>query len=318
MHLSAGRGGDGVVRWRHEKGKPRSGPSGGNGGDGGDVFVEAIRDIGALARYRSLKEMTAGDGEAGRAGSEHGKDGKDLVLAVPIGTVVRNQRTGRTVELLNEGDREIILHGGKGGLGNEYFKGSTNTAPRQATEGKPGEEADFFFELQLVVDAGFVGLPNAGKSSLLNALTNARAKVGSFPFTTLDPNLGDLYGYILADIPGLIEGASIGKGLGHTFLRHIKRTKTLVHCVSLELEDPLSAYQSVRAELKAYDPALKEKPELVVLTKTDITTSEVVARTQALFAKEGKEAHALSILDDDSIKAFRDTLTQFLGGAGNT
>ena len=235
FHVKAGNGGNGVVRWRHERGKNFSGAAGGNGGKGGDVYVRAIRDLGILASYRNTKEFEAVKGEDGMRNSMHGGDGKDLIIDLPIGSIITDLRTKRQFNLIEENETIKILNGGRGGLGNEHFKASTNVTPLQSTPGTKGEEADFHIELELVADAGLIGLPNAGKSSLLNALTNARAQVGSYAFTTLEPNLGALKGgFILADIPGLIEGASEGKGLGHKFLRHIKRTKVVLHLISLE------------------------------------------------------------------------------------
>lgn len=308
FHIKAGKGGNGVVRWRHEKGKEFSGAAGGNGGRGGDVYARAVRDIGILASYRNVKEFKAGNGEDGMRNSMHGKDGEDLIINFPVGSVITNQSTGKTIELLKEGEQVKLLSGGRGGLGNEHFKASTNVTPYQSTPGKDGEEADFDLELRLVVDAGLIGLPNAGKSSLLNELTNASAKVGSYAFTTLEPNLGDFYGFILADIPGLIEGASEGKGLGHKFLRHIQRTKTLIHCVSMENEDLAGAYKTVREELAAYDTELAKKPEIIVLTKTDATTPQAVKKAITLFKKKADTVFAVSILDDELLKTFREQL----------
>jgi len=314
IHLKAGDGGDGVVRWLHEKGKEFGGPAGGNGGEGGSVYAKAVRDLGVLNRIVSSKELTAERGNDGGSRNVYGKKGNDLVIAVPIGTTAQNLRTGRTVELLTEGQEELLLHGGQGGLGNTEFKGSRNTRPEKATKGAKGEEADFVFELSLVVDAGLIGLPNAGKSSLLNSLTNAKAKVGNFPFTTLNPNLGVLYGYILADIPGLIEGAAEGKGLGDRFLRHITRTRILLHCVSLEEEDPLKVYTQVRSELIKYGRKLDEKRELVILTKSDTVTTEEIQEIQKTFSKEGITTETVSILDDDQVKTLSEKVTQILGG----
>ena len=205
-----------------------------------------------------------------------------------------------------------MLQGGKGGFGNEHFKASTNVTPMQQTDGKGGQEADFHIELQLMVDAGFAGFPNAGKSSLLNALTNARSKVASYQFTTLEPNLGDFYGFILADIPGLIEGASEGKGLGHKFLRHIARTKLIFHCISLENEDVVAAYKTIRKELEAYSPELAKKDELIILTKTDVTTPEALAKAVKQMKKFKKEVFSVTIADDASVKALADNLVAIL------
>lgn len=316
IDAAAGKGGDGVVRWLHLKGKEYSGPSGGNGGDGGDVYLRGVRDISLLGRYRGEKKFRAGDGADGAARSKEGKGGADLVIDLPVGSIVTNQSTGEIFELLGEGQTLMVLKGGRGGAGNEVFKSSVNRTPTEATPGAPGEAATLAIELRLIADAGFVGLPNAGKTSLLNALTGASAKVGSYAFTTLDPNLGVIPGgYILADIPGLIEGAAAGKGLGSRFLRHVARTRQLIHCVSLESEDPVGGYQTVRAELEAHDPALAAKPELVLLTKSDTRDSPYVERISAAFAKLGTETASVTVLEDASVKALRDLLSQRLSAS---
>ena len=310
LHLRAGRGGDGVVRWRHEKGKDHAGPSGGNGGKGGDVYAIAVRDIGILSAYRNVKELEAWRGEDGAKDLKQGGMGKDVEIKLPIGSRLTNLTTKYSFELLKEGEKVILLKGGKGGLGNEHFKGSTNIRPKQFTEGVLGEEADFYIELLLVVDTGIIGLPNAGKSSLLNTLTSAQSKVGEFPFTTLEPALGDFYGLIVADIPGLIEGAASGKGLGHKFLRHIERTKTLIHCISAEAENPLDAYRVVRGELELYNKDMIKKPEIIVLTKVDIISQEELDNKIKLFKSVSKNVFPISILDDKLIKEFGDFLVK--------
>lgn len=312
FHIKAGDGGHGVARWRHEKGKEFAGAAGGNGGKGGDVFVQAVRDLGILARYRNTKTFIAERGENGMKNSMFGKDGEDLVIELPIGSVITNLSSEKKIQLLSDGEKVLILKGGRGGLGNEEFKSSTNIRPYEWTPGKPGEEADFLIELELVVDAGFVGFPNAGKSSLLNELTNAEAKVGSYEFTTLEPNLGALHGFILADIPGLIEGASEGKGLGHAFLRHIKRTRMILHCVSLENDNVLEAYTTIRDELKGYGNGLEEKDEMVILTKSDTVSADMVKKAVKELKKMNKNVYTVSVLDDESVKSLRDDIVKTL------
>lgn len=312
IHMRAGNGGRGIVAWLHEKGKEYGGPAGGDGGNGGSVFARAVRDIGILAKYRHEKEFSAEKGENGKNKSMHGRSGEDCEVLLPIGSIVTNLSTKKSIELLKEGERVLLLEGGKGGYGNEHFKGSKNIRPYEWTPGKPGEEADFFVELRLVADAGLIGLPNAGKSSLLNELTNATAKVGSYQFTTLEPNLGDFYGYILADIPGLIEGASEGKGLGHQFLRHIERTKVLLHCISLENEDVLSVYKTIREELGAYNEKLIEKPEVIILTKTDTLSDDEIEKKKKKLIKKCPNILTVSIIDSASLKNLKKELTNIL------
>ena len=312
IHMEAGRGGNGVEKWLHEKYKEFMGPCGGNGGKGGDVYVLGVRDMGILAQYRHEKEFKAGNGEPGGTRSREGKGGEDYVLKVPIGSIVTNQETGRKYYIDEEGQKTKVLSGGNGGYGNEYFKSSRNTTPKETTPGKPGEKADFLIELELIADVGLIGLPNAGKSSLLNTVTNANSKVGDYPFTTLDPHLGVLYGFILADIPGIIEGASEGKGLGHKFLRHIKKTKMLVHLISVENEDVFAAYKQIRHELDSYDKLLSVKKEVVILSKSDLVTPDELDTKRKMLESEGLEVRELSILDDKQVKELSDYLTGVL------
>lgn len=312
LKIAAGTGGTGVVRWRREKGIPFGGPAGGDGGRGGDVYFRVVRDIGALIVYSHKKEWSADVGEAGQKRGMHGGDAKDLYLAIPVGSIVYNKEYDKRYEFTEEGDF-LVLRGGKGGLGNQNFKSSVNRTPEQFTKGEMGEFGTFDIELKLIADAGLIGLPNAGKSSLLNSLTRAGAKVGDYAFTTLEPNLGAYYGYVLADIPGLIEGASDGKGLGHKFLRHITRTKTLVHLVSAENEDVAEVYTTIRKELEKYDPTLLKKEEIVVLSKIDtVEPAEVKKKILALKKIAKKDPITLSLFDDTSVKTFGDYLIQEL------
>ncbi len=313
VHAVAGHGGPGVVRWLHLKGLDKGGPAGGDGGRGGDVVVVAVRDLAALAAYRYTKRIKAENGGPGEGVDRHGADGEDVVLKIPVGSTVKVSSTGEVFDLLKEGERVVVLKGGPGGFGNARYKGPTNQNPMHSTPGKNGQTGDIHITLKLIADAGLIGFPNAGKSSLLNELTRARSRVGAYPFTTLDPHLGDFYGRILADIPGLIEGASEGRGLGSRFLKHIERTKFLVHLVSVEQEDVVSAYRAIRDELKAFGNGLDQKEELVVLSKVDLVTpEEAEAARKALEGEVGKPVLSLTIADDESIKAFSDTLSKAL------
>lgn len=313
IEARAGKGGDGVVRWLHEKGKEYSGPAGGNGGDGGSVYISGVRDISLLSRYRGEKKFAAENGQDGQSFNMHGKQGEDLVIKVPVGSLVKNQETGEEYEVLEEDRPIMILKGGRGGAGNSVFKSSVNQTPEESTPGIEGESAEIHIELRLIADAGLIGLPNAGKSSLLNALTGASAKVGAYAFTTLEPNLGVTYGKILADIPGLIEGASEGKGLGFKFLRHISRTRVLLHCISLESDDLVRDYTTVRKEIESFENGiLAKKPEMIVLTKSDTKTPEEVHAQVALMKAYNPQVTTVSVIDDAALKAFSDLLAEVL------
>lgn len=311
ISIHSGKGGDGIVSWMHFKGIDHAGPGGGDGGRGGDVYLKGVRDISLLSKYRFIKEFKAEDGGNGSKNCMHGKAGEDLILNLPIGSVLTNTQTGDVVEVLEEAP-VFFLQGGNRGYGNAHFKGPKNINPKEFTLGKPAQGGEFHLELKLVVDLGLVGLPNAGKSSLLNSLTKAKAKVGSYQFTTLAPNLGDLYGFVIADIPGLIEGASDGKGLGYNFLRHISRTKAIMHCVSAENTKPLEDYTMVRKELGKYDKTLLDKKEIILITKTDTVDEKELNKIIKDFKKKSEYVLTVSILDDSSVKNLSDGLVKIL------
>lgn len=313
IKCKAGNGGDGVVRWRQEKFVDRGGPAGGDGGRGGDVYMRAVRDVSLLGKYTGSNEFEAESGEAGAKRNRHGKNGGDLYIEVPMGATVTDIERERVYTFMEEGETHKVLRGGRGGLGNEHFKSATNRTPTESTAGKKGEKGVLKIELSLIVDVGLIGFPNAGKSTLLNALTNAHSRVGAYPFTTTEPHLGELYGFILADIPGLIEGAGEGKGLGDKFLRHVSRTKMLVHCISLENEDVMSAYHTIRSELAKFDEGLTKKDEWIVLTKSDLMPDEEANLLAKRVRDEtGKCVHVLSAEEKIGIKEFSDALIVYL------
>lgn len=312
LHLKAGDGGDGVERWRHEKFKPYAGPGGGNGGRGGNVLVRAVGDLNILKKYSGVKDLHAKDGGDGGNDGDRGKWEDDLVIEVPRGTVLTNLTTREVFRVDNVGDEAMILEGGKGGLGNEHFKSSRNTSPTETTPGEKGEEADFVMEVELFAEFGLIGIPSAGKSSLLNALTGAKSRIAAYEFTTLEPHLGDMFGHVVADIPGLIRGASEGKGLGHKFLRHIRRTRVLLHCVACNAENPEDTYETIREELEKFDSELLKKHEIIILTKRDEVSDEEYERVRDTMVKHSSSIFSTSILDDESIKTLRDALLAFL------
>jgi GTPase len=297
--VRAGKGGDGMVTF--SKTKMNRGPTGGNGGNGGNVYIEGVTDLSALNQFRYKKELKAESGENAK-GRDDGAKGKDLVLKVPLGTIVRNLTNKKEFEIISPGKKEFLAKGGIGGKGNYFFRSSTNVTPMEFETGTPGEEFELRLELKMIADVGFVGLPNVGKSSLLNRLTNAKSKVANYPFTTLDPSLGVYYELILADIPGLIEGASKGKGLGDKFLRHIERTRTIFHLISAQSENPRKDYQTIRNELGAYNKKLLLKKEYVFLSKSDEVSKEELDEKLAALKRTAGQAMPISIIDDESMK----------------
>lgn len=269
LNIKAGRGGNGVVRWRRERAVDMGGPAGGDGGNGGDVYVVGQRNLHTLHYYSQQKDFQAQDGDAGGSKEMHGKSGEDLYLYFPLGSELYIREYDNTIDLTEEGQTELLFRGGAGGLGNVHFKSSTNRSPEEFTTGKVGEFGTIDVNLKFIAEIGFIGYPNVGKSNLLNTLTNAQSKVANYNFTTLEPHLGDWYGHILADIPGLIEGASEGKGLGIKFLKHIERTKFLVHLIDASSKDFVKDYKTIRDELGKYNKNLLDKKEIVVISKVD-------------------------------------------------
>jgi GTP-binding protein len=274
--VRGGRGGDGCVAFRHEAFMPRGGPSGGDGGDGGTVVLRASGQLATFSDMLDQIHYRGQDGMRGKGSTKAGKSGRGMTVLVPVGTLVHDRGSGDLlVDLATEGAEFVAARGGRGGRGNEAFKTSTNQTPREAEKGEAGEERWLRLELKLLADAGLVGLPNAGKSTLLSRLSRARPKIADYPFTTLTPFLGivaapGFRSFVLADLPGLIEGAHLGKGLGHQFLRHVERTRVLVHVVDLSGEDPVRAYRQVRAELAAYGHGLDGRPEVIAANKLDV------------------------------------------------
>ncbi|OGE37038.1 hypothetical protein A3B45_04105 [Candidatus Daviesbacteria bacterium RIFCSPLOWO2_01_FULL_39_12] len=296
--IKGGHGGKGRVAFYSKMG---AGPSGGDGGKGGDVYVQATSDLYALNKFLSQPECKAWDGQMGGNNRKTGAEGEDLTLIMPLGTTIYDQES-KVIEINELNKKELLVKGGLGGRGNTFFKSSSNTTPRFAQSGLPGEERKLTLKLQLIADFGLIGLPNTGKSSILNELTNAQAKIGDYPFTTLEPNLGMLNGKVIADIPGLIEGASEGRGLGHKFLKHIEKVRLLLHCISSESDNPLKEYKIIRDELKKFNPKLWEKEEIILLTKSDLIEKINLEKKLKSLAKTKKKILPVSIHNWDSLQ----------------
>jgi GTP-binding protein len=301
VFVKAGDGGNGAVSFRREIYVDKGGPDGGDGGKGGDVIFVASYSQNTLASFRFQKRLAAEDGKGGAKRKRHGKNGDDFIVSLPVGTVVSDQDGKVLVDLVVEGQKVIIGAGGKGGFGNAHFISSTRQVPRVAEKGEPGDELELTLELKMIADVGLVGLPNAGKSTLLSVISNARPEIADYPFTTLRPNLGMVdmdktHGLLFADIPGLIEGASEGKGLGDEFLRHIERTLVLVHLIDIYQDDIATAYKTVQNELKSYKADLTKRPQIVALSKTDGLDDEMIqARLEELRAIVPKRTHLMAI-----------------------
>ena len=309
--ISGGHGGAGKVSFGKTE---TSGPDGGNGGDGGDFYVKGSSNLTLLNQFATEQNFAAHDGEPGGQNQRTGKRGRDFEILLPVGTTLTEISTerqegfvteGQTYEIKSIEDRFLVAKGGLGGRGNWEFRSPRRTTPTYAQSGLPGEKRKFLVELKLIADFGLIGLPNAGKSSLLNELTNAKAKIGNFAFTTLSPNLGNLKGHIIADIPGLIEGAHEGKGLGVAFLKHIEKVSVLLHCVSAESSDIKRDYELIRRELGEYNKTLLSKKELVLLTKTDTVSPEIVEEQTKILKKLNKNVFTISIHDYEQIELLK-------------
>ena len=280
IEVIAGNGGNGVASFNREKFRPFGGPDGGDGGKGGSIWAIADNNVNTLIDYHYTKMFRAKNGENGRGSDCYGKGADDIVLRMPVGTIITDRETGQVIaDLVEHGQKQLLARGGEGGWGNIHFKSSTNRAPRQKTDGKPGERLELQLELKVLADVGLLGMPNAGKSTLISAVSNARPKIADYPFTTLQPNLGVVRighekSFVIADIPGLIEGAAEGAGLGHQFLRHLQRTRLLLHLIDLspfdETADPVAQARALIAELEKYDSELARKPRWLVLNKLDL------------------------------------------------
>jgi len=306
IEVKAGHGGNGVVRFSRIK--MEKGPTGGNGGRGGNVVLKGVSDLGALRPFRHKKNIRAGAGKEGEQNMRSGKEGADVTILVPVGTVAHDITNDKKYEIVDVKQEIIIARGGSGGFGNHYFRSSRNTTPEHASQGKAGDKIDLRLELKMIADVGFVGRPNVGKSSLLNELTNASSKVANYQFTTLEAHLGVYYDLILADIPGLIEGAADGKGLGHKFLRHVERTRVLFHFIEATSLNPVADYRAIREELKAFNPEMLKKPEWIVVSKIDERTEYEVTEIVDNLKKENSNIVTLSILDDSMMEDVKKVL----------
>lgn len=301
IYFTSGKGGDGIVHWRREKHVSKGGPDGGDGGRGGHIILEADSQLWTLLDLKYRKFIKAEAGQNGGGANKTGRDGKDEVLKVPLGTTVHNAETGDFIgEVTEHGQRLVLLEGGHGGKGNWHFRSASNQVPTHCTPGGYAQELVVVLELKVLADVGLVGFPNAGKSTLLSVLSAAKPKIADYPFTTLVPNLGivryrDFQSYVMADIPGIIEGASEGRGLGITFLRHIERNSILLLMIAADCEDHVAEYKTLKKELKAYNPELLDKKMLTVITKSDLVDAKTMKEIQGRLKKSAKGAEVMAI-----------------------
>ncbi len=308
IYLQSGKGGNGCVSFRREKYIDMGGPDGGNGGRGGHVILEAVRNLNTLIDFRYQQHFRAEVGKGGSGANCSGRDGKDLIIRVPVGTVVlADDKETVLADMTDDGQRMILLKGGDGGFGNAHFKSSTNRAPRKFLPGWPGQEMAVWLRLKLIADAGIAGLPNAGKSTFLAACSHAKPKIADYPFTTTAPNLGVVKAgdteFVLADIPGLIEGAHEGHGLGDRFLGHLERTSVILHLIDATQDDPVKAYKTIRKELKAYGHKIDKKPEIIAINKIDALGPELAEEQRALLSKAiKKKVYAVSAVSGEGVK----------------
>lgn len=313
IFVRSGKGGDGHVSFRREKYVPNGGPDGGDGGKGGDVIFVVDEGLNTLTDFRHIRKYKAGDGEEGGKKNCRGKDGQDIIIKVPAGTVIKEAESGKVIaDMSGDNKKQLLLKGGRGGNGNQHYATSTMQAPKYAQPGQPAQELELALELKVIADVGLVGFPNVGKSTLLSRVTNARPKIANYHFTTLNPNLGvvdleDAKGFVIADIPGLIEGASEGIGLGHEFLRHIERTKCIIHIVdaaSTEGRDPIADIYAINKELEAYNPEIAHRPQVIAANKIDVIYGEddPVARIRSEFEKQGVRVFPISAVSGQGVK----------------
>jgi GTP-binding protein len=310
--IKAGDGGAGASTFLRNGMTSRGGPDGGNGGNGGDIYFLGSNNVNDLRMFRFKKKLTADSGVAGKHKRLYGKNADDMTILVPVGTKITEVDTNKVYEITDTETPILLAKGGKGGRGNLEFKTSIEQAPTYSESGTPGQSKILFLELKLIAEIGLIGLPNAGKSTLLSALTSAHPKIADYPFTTLEPNIGMMGNRPIADIPGLIEGASAGKGLGIKFLKHIEKTKLIIHCIDVSSENLLTQYQTVRSEFEKFNSLLLEKPEVVLLTKTDIVDQKTVDKNIKVFEKIGKKALSYSYIDEESLNLLKKEIEKFL------